>query len=346
MGDGYASPIIGGLGALIRDNIRSRNYVAGVSGWAIFANGFAEFLDLLVRGHFSTGTTGNRVEIFDSGGFSVIQLWSADADETYPASVANYSSPSGGTSVSALQFDSSDDSDGQIAFILYAPESVGAPVDAGGTFLFVRQSAPHAPAAAAISAVRLEDRIKLHLAATNLANVSPTSTNHPFQIGPDNSTNMIMDRNEIMCRVAGATAPLYLQNVGGLTDVGPGGLTSHGLVTAASFTNQDDTGWVNVTVAGGFAAQAGDAPQVRRIGNIVYARGGWSNTGMAINTTHNVGTIPAGSRPLGNVVGRAGTSTGATQATMFVTPAGAVQIRTGGALSAYYLFGGESWPND
>lgn len=104
-----------------------------------------------------------------------------------------------------------------------------------------------------------------------------------------------------------------------------------------------DTGWQNITVAGGFAAQAGDTPQIRSVAGVVYLRGGWANTGMTINTTHNVGALPAGFFPAYNVVFRAGTSSGATQGTVFITPAGGIQVRTGAALSAYYLAGGQSW---
>lgn len=104
----------------------------------------------------------------------------------------------------------------------------------------------------------------------------------------------------------------------------------------------EDTGWVNITTSGGFAIQ--DQPQVRRIGGVVYARGGWSNTGMSINSVHNVGTLPAGFEPAGTSIGiRWTTSTGATSGTGFVLTTGAVQVRTGGALSAYYQFGGNAW---
>lgn len=107
-----------------------------------------------------------------------------------------------------------------------------------------------------------------------------------------------------------------------------------------------DTGWTDITISAGFAAQGTDTPQVRKIGGIVYARGGWANTGMAINNTYSVGTLPAGFLPARNIVGRWGTATGATSGTLFITTAGVVQVRTGGALSTYYLFGGQSWPTD
>lgn len=47
---GFADPIVGGIGNLIRQYIRSPNYVANVSGWTINKDGSAEFNNLTVRG--------------------------------------------------------------------------------------------------------------------------------------------------------------------------------------------------------------------------------------------------------------------------------------------------------
>jgi len=46
----FGNPILGGGGALVRSEIRSPNYVAGVSGWSIQRSGSAEFADVTVRG--------------------------------------------------------------------------------------------------------------------------------------------------------------------------------------------------------------------------------------------------------------------------------------------------------
>lgn len=47
----FNNPVVGGDGGeLIRDSIKSRNYQAGVSGWIIARNGFAEFSNVLIRG--------------------------------------------------------------------------------------------------------------------------------------------------------------------------------------------------------------------------------------------------------------------------------------------------------
>jgi hypothetical protein len=45
----YSNPIVAG-DILIREAIKSENYVQGVSGWAIFRNGDAEFNDIVARG--------------------------------------------------------------------------------------------------------------------------------------------------------------------------------------------------------------------------------------------------------------------------------------------------------
>jgi len=45
----YSNPIVAG-DTLVRDAIKSENYVQGVSGWAIFRDGNAEFNDIIARG--------------------------------------------------------------------------------------------------------------------------------------------------------------------------------------------------------------------------------------------------------------------------------------------------------
>lgn len=60
-----------GMGTLVIPNVRSQNYVPGVSGWAIFANGSAEFNGITIRGATlsSTLTAGNTVIINQDGIF-------------------------------------------------------------------------------------------------------------------------------------------------------------------------------------------------------------------------------------------------------------------------------------
>jgi hypothetical protein len=46
----FTNPIVTGSGYLIRDNIKSSNFVHNVSGWQIRKDGFAEFNDIAIRG--------------------------------------------------------------------------------------------------------------------------------------------------------------------------------------------------------------------------------------------------------------------------------------------------------
>jgi len=74
---------------------------------------------------------------------------------------------------------------------------------------------------------------QLILSSTN--DVSPTSTNHPFQIGPSSSQNIAMDGNEIMARNNGVTATLNIQNEGGTARFG-GDVSVVGTVNGRSVT--------------------------------------------------------------------------------------------------------------
>lgn len=79
----FTDPLVGGMSILIRDAIRSRNYVAGVSGWSINKDGTAEFDSIVIRGagefgpnpgqHIELTTTG-QIKIYDSANTLVMQL--------------------------------------------------------------------------------------------------------------------------------------------------------------------------------------------------------------------------------------------------------------------------------
>lgn len=49
---GFQNPPVGVEGVIARPQFQSNNYVSGVSGWAIFQDGNAEFNDLTIRGTF------------------------------------------------------------------------------------------------------------------------------------------------------------------------------------------------------------------------------------------------------------------------------------------------------
>jgi len=52
---GFDNPIASYLGRLIKEQLQSPNFVAGVSGWRIARDGTAEFLDLIARGSLDVG---------------------------------------------------------------------------------------------------------------------------------------------------------------------------------------------------------------------------------------------------------------------------------------------------
>lgn len=58
-----------------------------------------------------------------------------------------------------------------------------------------------------------------------------------------------------------------------------------------------DTGWVDVPPLPGYAALGGAPLQIRRIGDVVYPRWGFSSQGMTANSSFHVADIPVGFRP-------------------------------------------------
>lgn len=66
---------------LILERVESQNYNAGVAGWAIFADGNAEFNNVTIRGSLITGPPGSEhIEIHDSPA-NEIQFYTGDAQE-------------------------------------------------------------------------------------------------------------------------------------------------------------------------------------------------------------------------------------------------------------------------
>lgn len=111
-------------------------------------------------------------------------------------------------------------------------------------------------------------------------------------------------------------------------------------------TRLADTGWVNITISAGFAADAGGAPQVRRIGKIVYCRGGWNSTGITGIGDFNVGVIPAGYLPTSvGVMCVAAGSGGAPAGRFDFGNSGIVRLRVA-ATGSYYKLVGYCWPID
>jgi hypothetical protein len=88
---------------------------------------------------------------------------------------------------------------------------------------------------------------RIRLTATN--DLSLTSSNHAFQIGPSTGVNLGIDGNEIMARSNGATATLHLNLMGGKVNCGAN-LEAAGNVTGAQI-NSSGTGGISFSSYGG-----------------------------------------------------------------------------------------------
>jgi hypothetical protein len=87
----FGDPVVGGE-TLIRAAIRSPNYVTGVSGWTINADGSAEFNDVDVRGDLLViePSNNNFVSIQANGTAAVIYLYPGDISGLDPVAAELY----------------------------------------------------------------------------------------------------------------------------------------------------------------------------------------------------------------------------------------------------------------
>ena len=76
---------------------------------------------------------------------------------------------------------------------------------------------------------------------TSIDDAGVSSTSHAFQIGPDNSANVIMDSNEIMARNNGATSDLHINPDGGGVTVGNNSNTGSLVVKGTGYFSKDVT---------------------------------------------------------------------------------------------------------
>jgi Collagen triple helix repeat (20 copies) len=136
---------------------------------------------------------------------------------------------------------------------------------------------------------------------------------------------------------AGPTGP-----AGPKGDTGATGATGPAGPTGPAYT-PTDTGWVDITVSGGFAALNPTAtphekPQARQYGKLVKLRGGFTNAGLTANTTFNVGVMPAAvPLPFEAAIAALGTSAGNAVADgRVINGSGIIQIRTGATVGTYY----------
>jgi hypothetical protein len=97
MGFTFQVPTVVGGTVLVIERIQSQNYVPGVSGWAIFADGDAEFGDqVVVRGTLITGPAGSaHIAINDTDHPNGIAYYSGNVNEVDAAQSIPFTSGGG-----------------------------------------------------------------------------------------------------------------------------------------------------------------------------------------------------------------------------------------------------------
>jgi hypothetical protein len=114
----FTDPILGGESVLVRQAIRSKDFVPGVSGWSINRDGTAEFNDVTVRGElYVRDPDGSYVRIYDEdpGDGAIIEFG-------LPSSVGVTKTP--GRIVSSAQIPFADNQPG---LVLTSPTVDGTP---------------------------------------------------------------------------------------------------------------------------------------------------------------------------------------------------------------------------
>lgn len=207
----FTNSIVAGT-KLVRQSIQSPNFVTGVSGWSINKDGSAEFLDLEIRGEFSTGPNGTpHIIISDSplppfSGVPRIALYSNDPQEIAPAFVANFIN----AAVSWFEIDTSNDGFGINQLIGIPPQSA---TNSGG-WLF-------ATTASGTDIGHVELDVDMQLRIMNANNINTTTQLHGFQLGDTGSFNIAMSDAQIESRNNGLAAILNINEVlGGDVEIG------------------------------------------------------------------------------------------------------------------------------
>lgn len=113
-----------------------------------------------------------------------------------------------------------------------------------------------------------------YIRLTRTNDVTPASTNHAFQIGPDSATNLVMDDNEIMARDGGNVSQLNLNLDGGRIVLGA--VTSdvliRGRIDGTHYAYADSAGLVNST-----SFPSGPGGEVRSV-SVTFPSGRFSAT--------------------------------------------------------------------
>ncbi len=230
---------------LIYTGLRSDNWVNGTTGWRLGRDGSADLNNVTVRGtlqsaNYAAGTAGYRLDSTTGDAeLNDATLRGTLQSGNYAAGTDGYRLD--GTSGNAELNDATLRGDvffpvaptvtpGSIRQIgtelsLQGPRASGIPWPAWVLFTQDAQlelrGGPiflSAPTGSADTIVWITPEMFVRMFNTN--DVSPTSTDHAFQIGYDTGQNLAMDGNEIMARDNGAAGTLNLQNSGGLLQIG------------------------------------------------------------------------------------------------------------------------------
>lgn len=88
MGFLYQLPAIVGGTVLVIERIESQNFQPGVFGWAIYANGDAEFNNVVIRGELIVGSDpGQHIKVGENSGVPGVYFYTGQATEVDPGSI-------------------------------------------------------------------------------------------------------------------------------------------------------------------------------------------------------------------------------------------------------------------
>ncbi len=308
---GLKDPIVAGVN-LIRSAIQSVPFVSGLLGWRIARDGTAEFNDITARGNIigrelltnGAGLPYMHLYTVPAGveadeGFNYIEFFSNAADEDEPFTIIAYGDDAG--SLTPRYSIRSADLGGQLLVFTMTASRPLSPQPAGGfSFHGVDEGGDTTALLLDTCSLILGDPVDLDgksIVINNPNDLSPTSTNHGFQIGTYSDLNLGIDTNEVMARDNGAAATLNLQNSGGLLQIGAPvlcgdmraldeGAAGNVVTTSATFA-PDNANGPNFT----FAYPPSGRVLVLFSADAVNSGAGFSNMTIRIRNTNAAGAI-------------------------------------------------------
>lgn len=122
---GFKEVVAGGV-YLVREALRSPNYVMGTTGWTINYDGSAEFNNVTVRGTVVVGSaTGQNISIGTSGGVAQIDFNSGLSGETQPGIIyeSSFTQPNSGATDAQLALQSAQYNNGVTILDVRPPDT-------------------------------------------------------------------------------------------------------------------------------------------------------------------------------------------------------------------------------